>query len=87
MIRPAKWPVRWFLRTFGYGGVALPPFGIYILAERITEESLIQHEKIHWVQYQRMGAIKYYLTYVWQVLRYGYWNAPMEREARGEING
>jgi hypothetical protein len=31
-----------------------------------------------------MGAINFYLTYLWQMLRYGYWNSPMEREARGE---
>jgi hypothetical protein len=31
-----------------------------------------------------MGAVKFYLTYLWQMLRYGYWNSPMEREARGE---
>jgi hypothetical protein len=29
-----------------------------------------------------MGAVRFYLTYLWQVLRYGYRNAPMEIEAR-----
>lgn len=31
--RPAPHIVRWFLRTFGYGGITPPPLGIYILAE------------------------------------------------------
>jgi hypothetical protein len=30
----------------------------------------------------RMGTVRYYLTYLYQVLRYGYWDAPMEVEAR-----
>ncbi len=83
-IKPAKGPVRWWLKLTGFAGITLPPFGIYILAERLTDFDLIRHERVHWAQYQRMGAIKFYLTYLWQMLRYGYWNSPMEREARGE---
>ena len=80
--RPAPHIVRWFLRTFGYGGITLPPLGVFILAERINEAPLIRHEQVHWAQYQRMGAIRFYVTYIYQVLRYGYHNAPMEVEAR-----
>ena len=29
--RPAPRLIRWFLRTFGYGGITLPPLGIFIL--------------------------------------------------------
>ena len=79
---PAPHIIRWFLRTFGYGGITLPPLGIFILAERINEAPLIRHEQCHWAQYQRMGAIRFYVTYIYQVLRYGYHNAPMEVEAR-----
>lgn len=80
--RPARHLIRAWLRLTGFGGVTLPPFGIYILAERIDEPSLVKHEQMHWAQYQRMGAVKFYVTYLWQVLRYGYRNAPMEIEAR-----
>jgi hypothetical protein len=83
-IKPAKGPVRWWLKLTGFAGITLPPFGVYILAERLTDVDLIRHERVHWTQYQRMGATKFYLTYLWQMLRYGYWNSPMEREARGE---
>jgi hypothetical protein len=31
--------------------------------------------------------VRYYATYVWQVLRYGYTNSEMEREARAAENG
>jgi hypothetical protein len=47
-------------------------------------QRLIRHEQAHWRQWQRMGTVRYYATYVWQVLRYGYHNAPMEVEARKE---
>lgn len=83
-VKPAKGLVRWWLKLTGFAGITFPPFGIYILVERLTDADLIRHEQVHWTQYQRMGAIKFYLTYLWQMLRYGYWNAPMEREARGE---
>lgn len=83
--KPARGLIGWLLRRTGFEGTALPPFGIYILPERLNNEGLVQHERAHWAQWQRMGTLRYYLTYVFQVLRYGYRNAPMEREARGEI--
>jgi hypothetical protein len=82
-IKPARGPVKWVLKATGFGGVTLPPWGIFILPERINEPDLRRHEEVHWAQAQRMGIVKYYLTYLWQVLRYGYHDAPMEREARG----
>ena len=82
MMTPAPRPLSWFLRTFGFGGITLPPLGIYILAERINEAPLIRHEQVHWAQYQRMGAVRFYATYLWNNLRYGYRNNPMEVEAR-----
>ena len=80
--KPACGLIRWFLRTTGYAGICLPPVGIYILAEHLHSQRLIRHEQAHWRQWQRMGTLRYYATYVWQVLRYGYHNAPMEIEAR-----
>lgn len=80
--RPAPHVIRWFLRTFGYGGIALPPLGVFILAERINEAPLVRHEQAHWAQYQRMGVVKFYAAYLWGLARYGYRNHPMEIEAR-----
>lgn len=82
MVLTARHIVRWFLRATGYGGITLPPFGIYILAERLGEDRLVRHERAHWAQYQRMGAVRFYATYLWNNLRYGYRNNPMEIEAR-----
>ena len=83
--KPARGLIAWVLRRTGFAGVALAPFGIYILPEFLGNEGLVKHEQVHWAQYQRMGLVRYYLTYLYQVLRYGYRNAPMEREARGEL--
>jgi len=80
--RPAPHVIRWFLRTFGYGGITLPPLGIFILAERINETALVRHEQCHWQQAQRMGIVRFYVTYIWYTIRYGYRNNPMEIEAR-----
>lgn len=85
-IKTARHLIRWILRSRGFAGVTLPPFGIYILDERMQDDRLIRHEQAHWRQYERMGAVRFYVTYIWQVLRYGYWNAPMEIEARDAAN-
>jgi hypothetical protein len=84
--RRAPHLIRWFLRTFGYGGITLPPLGIFILAERINEPRLIRHEQCHWQQAQRMGVVRFYAAYLWNNLRHGYRNNPMEIEARKAEN-
>jgi hypothetical protein len=55
--RPAPHIIRWFLRTFGYGGITLPPLGIFILAERLHQDWLVRHEQAHWAQ--RKGRLAY----------------------------
>ena len=80
--KPASHIIAWVLRTTGYAGICLAPWGIYILAEHMYSDRLIRHEQAHWQQWQRMGAVRYYAAYIWQVLRHGYRNAPMEIEAR-----
>ena len=80
--KPAKGLIGFVLRRTGFSGVALAPWGIYILPEKMDNTVLVRHEQKHWMQWQEMGTFKYYITYFYQVLRYGYWNAPMEVEAR-----
>jgi len=79
---PAPHVIRWFLRTFGYGGITLPPFGIFILPERLHQGWLVRHEQAHWQQAQRMGVVRFYAAYIWYTIRHGYRNNPMEVEAR-----
>lgn len=79
---PARHIIARFLRRFGFAGVALAPWGIFILAEHLHSRRLIRHEQAHWRQYQRMGLLRYYAAYLWGLLRHGYTNHPMEIEAR-----
>lgn len=85
--KPARGLIGWTLRRTGFAGVALAPWGIYILPEHLGNRKLVAHERQHWRQWLRMGTVKYYATYLWQVTRYGYRNAPMELEARNAENG
>ena len=85
--KPARNLIGWVLRRTGFHGVALAPWGIYILPAAMHSQRLIRHEQAHWRQWQRMGTVRYYATYLWQIVRYGYENAPMEIEARAAENG
>lgn len=82
MIKEARGPIRWILRKTPYWGICLPPFGVYILKERMDNERLIRHEQCHWDQYLRMGVIKFYAVYLYKHFKYGYENNPLEVEAR-----
>jgi hypothetical protein len=85
-IKPARHLIGWFLRTFKFTGITLPPWGIYLREDLMGDEELRRHESVHWAQYERMGALTYYVKYLWLSLRYGYRNNPMEVEARGANN-
>jgi hypothetical protein len=66
----------------GYAGITLPPFGVYILSERLSDQRLVRHEAVHWDQAERMGVVTFYVRYLWLLARHGYQNHPMEIEAR-----
>ena len=85
--KPARGLIGWVLKRTGFHGVALAPWGIYILPAAMHSRRLTRHEQQHWRQWQRMGTVRYYATYLWQIVRYGYRNAPMELEARNAENG
>lgn len=51
----------------------------------MTDAALIRHERVHAEQIRRMGVLRFYITYIWQWMRYGYHDMPLEKEARGEI--
>ena len=82
MIKPASGLLLWYLRKTKFAGITLPPLGIYLLPEKIANERLIRHELKHWEQYKAMGFFKFYGLYLYYSARYGYFNNPMEIEAR-----
>jgi hypothetical protein len=65
-----------------YNAITLPPFGILIDKKQANNKALLDHENIHWQQYQRMGLLPYYFKYAVDYLHYGYDHHPMEIEAR-----
>ncbi len=62
--------------------MTIPPIGIFIRADHATNTLLLEHELIHWKQYQQLGLVGYYATYASQYLRDGYDKMAMELEAR-----
>jgi len=60
----------------------IPPFGIFIEKKYEGDKSLLNHELVHWDQYERMGFFGFYSTYLSEYIKYGRKYGPMEVEAR-----
>lgn len=60
----------------------IPPFGIFIESKYKGNDDLLNHELVHWDQYQRMGLLIFYKTYISEYIKYGRKYGPMEVEAR-----
>ena len=57
-------------------------YGIYIRQDYWDNDSLIIHELVHTLQYERMGGIANFLNqYIKECVYYGYNNSPLEKEA------
>lgn len=65
-----------------YNARTIPPFGVYILESQRDNLELLNHELVHWKQYQEKGLINFYLDYNRELNQYGYDQMPMEIEAR-----
>ncbi len=60
----------------------IPPFGTFIESKYKKDKSILKHELAHWVQYERMGFVGFYTTYLKEYAKYGRKYGPMEKEAR-----
>jgi hypothetical protein len=80
--RTARGPIRWYLLRAGHRGITLPPLGIYILGEWMQDARLRRHEAEHWRQARELGTLRFYAVYLYQLIRFGYWDAPLEVAAR-----
>ena len=67
---------------FGFNGLSLPPFGVFIRKEHKNQEELLLHELVHWKQYQREGLAKFLFGYIKAQNEVGYDKNPYEIEAR-----
>lgn len=76
-------PVYYKNRLYkNYNARTIPPFGIYVNKKNKNNAELLNHEKIHWKQYQDKGLINYYSEYLNEINNFGYDNSPMEISAR-----
>lgn len=60
----------------------VPPVGIFIKESERNNQALLNHELVHWQQYQREGLLKFYFKYLFQQLKNGYDGNEYEIEAR-----
>ena len=65
-----------------YNARTIPPFGIFIAESQKDNKALLDHELVHWNQYQKMGLLNFYAQYLSEKKKHGYDNMPMEIEAR-----
>lgn len=73
----------------GFAGITLWPFGIYVSKiQYLSNQRLINHEKIHWEQQKELLGVLFYLLYgiewFFKLFKYGggsYKNLAAEREA------
>ena len=67
--------------------ITFPPFGVFIESDYKYENirspcSILAHENVHWIQYERMGLFNYYYNYLKTYFKKGRVNNWMEEEAR-----
>lgn len=82
MIRVASGIWLKLLDTLGADGLTTPWGRVYIRPSCIHDSGLIAHELVHVAQIKRLGAVRFAVVYLYQLARYGYWNMPLEIEAR-----
>ena len=68
-----------------FNAQSIPPFGIFVSKKEKDNQILLNHEKHHWKEYKKRGAILFYLKYFYEYLVYGYDKMPLEIEARKEV--
>lgn len=67
--------------TPGTLGVTIWPFIFIWPPEMAKRKKLVAHERVHLVQWRRYWIVGFPFVYVYQFLRYGYKNMPLEVEA------
>lgn len=65
-----------------YNGFNIPPFGIFIKESEKDNQALLDHELIHWKQFQREGLLGFLVGYSTHAICNGYDENPYEIEAR-----
>jgi len=79
---PKIYYVHWTLPP--YRAMTIPPFGIFVKKKYQNNRRILNHDFVHWKQYQEMGLLKFYFQYFKEFTFFGYDKMPMEIEARYE---
>lgn len=66
------------LKHVGLAGITVKP---YLFVVDPENKVLVNHERIHYEQQQKIGLVRFVITYWYQCLKYGYTKAPLELEA------
>lgn len=64
-----------------YAAQVILPERIFVLKGQHLTPTLIAHELCHVVQLRRYGLVRYWLKYLLLLIRHGYDDHPMEKEA------
>ena len=70
-----------------YNGYIVAPFGVFMKESEKENKALIEHELIHWKQFQREGLIPFLVNYSKEASQKGYDKNPYEKEARTAEDG
>jgi hypothetical protein len=52
--------------------------------EFLSNPRWVKHERAHIDQYRRYGTLRFLFLYLWYSIRFGYYNNPLEVEARAK---
>lgn len=66
---------------YSVAAITWPWRTIWVLGEFDGNQPLYVHELTHIAQIKRDGAWRFAVSYIWQLMRYGYWNISYEIEA------
>ena len=67
-------------------GVTIWPFIFIWPKDYLKDNKLITHEKKHLEQWKKYWIIGFLPVYIYQVIKYGYWDSPLEVEARAHAD-
>ena len=65
-----------------FRGMCIPPIGIFILDKHRGNKKILEHDLIHWKQFNKHGFLGFYAKYFLEYIFIGYDKMPMEMEAR-----
>lgn len=85
--RNAGWPWAWFLRRTGLWAIPMPWRVVHVIPEKVRNEILREHERVHYEQMEREGTIWWHVKYFVFLAIHGYRNNPYEVAAYKRYGG